>query len=515
MKAGANSCDVSESPINPLALGLYETPEVRTPIGLSIVGKIPPWVKGSLYRGAAGTWDSGNYTAEHWFDGFSRNHRFEIADGRVMYRSRNASDEVLDFVRETGLYPGHTFGGDPCKVIFGAFETSFRDGNSPVGNTSSQVVGVSWIPDFGGLPNASVHGPLLQQIDPTTLEPIEISTYQASNPALINGAQAAAHPAYGANGEIYNYIMDPTAKSPTYKVFRVDTNGVGQVLATITDAPAAYIHALFSTENYLVLIVWQADFGPTPKPTNNILDSLKPWDDSRQTLFYVISKANGTVMAKYTSDSFFAFHEINSFEDKETESIIIDLPTMPTYEFLEAARLENLRANVGRFNTSAKHDLPCAFSRYRLPGYTKADRMSDGTLIPKPAVLDHQLDQTNGNIELPRINDAYHGLPYQYAYGIHVEKPGYFADSIIKVDTKSWTTKIWAPSVDHLPSEPIFVPRPNSTDEDDGVLLTVALDAKRRLSSLIVIDAKNMEELARAEMPLVVGYGFHGIWGGA
>jgi torulene dioxygenase len=61
--------------------------------------------RGSLYRGAAGSWDSGNYTAEHWFDGFSRNHRFEISKGKVEYRNRNATDELRDcqFLLKTGV----------------------------------------------------------------------------------------------------------------------------------------------------------------------------------------------------------------------------------------------------------------------------------------------------------------------------------------------------------------------------------------------------------------------------
>lgn len=85
------------------------------------------------------------------------------------------------------------------------------------------------------------------------------------------------------------------------------------------------------------------------------------------------------------------------------------------------------------------------------------------------------------------------------SYGVHIEKPGYFTDSLIKVDTKTQRTKVWSPSTNHLPSEPIFVAHPNATSEDDGVILTVALDAKRKLSSLVVIDAKCMEEIARAE----------------
>jgi torulene dioxygenase len=86
-----------------------------------------------------------------------------------------------------------------------------------------------------------------------------------------------------------------------------------------------------------------------------------------------------------------------------------------------------------------------------------------------------------------------------FSYGVHVVKPGHFADSLIKVNTKTKEIKIWEPKTDHMPSEPIYIPRPSSIAEDDGVLVTVALDAERRLSSLIVIDAQNMVELARAQ----------------
>jgi torulene dioxygenase len=59
--------------------------------------------------------------------------------------------------------------------------------------------------------------------------------------------------------------------------------------------------------------------------------------------------------------------------------------------------------------------------------------------------------------------------------------------------------EVWVPKTNHMPSEPIFVARPGGTEEDDGVLLTVALDAKRKLSSLIILNAQTMEEIGRAE----------------
>lgn len=507
-----------------LTYGFYATPEIQYPTQLEVVGTIPSWVRGSLYRGAASTWDIGNFTAEHWFDGFSRNHRFEIANGQVEYRSRNASEELVDFVQHTGLFPGPMFGSDPCKIVFGAFEATFRDGNHPQGNSSSGNVPVSWVPNYPGLSrNVTTFGSpfstlvtttdsnLLQQIDPVTLEPVEMFTYQASQKNL-TGSASAAHPAYGSDGAIYNYVLDKTVSPPEYRVFGLEQPaGTGRILATITDAPPAYIHSLFSTANYLVLIVWQADYG---KKALTILGSLKPWDPQRKTLFYIIDKVKGGVVSKYISDdAFFAFHECNAYED-QFGAVIIDLPVSENYDFLGAAMVPNLRANVGpNSNGSSKNDIPGTFTRYILPGNGTAAKTANGSLVLQKAIKVFSMDYRAHNIELPRINERHSGQPYRYVYGVHVEKPGYFADSLIKIDTHTQTSLVWSPKVNHLPSEPVFVADPQGTAEDQGVLLTVAMDAERQKSSMIVINATTMTEIGRANMPIVMGYGFHGVFG--
>ncbi|OTB15691.1 hypothetical protein K445DRAFT_22630 [Daldinia sp. EC12] len=98
----------------------------------------------------------------------------------------------------------------------------------------------------------------LQQIDPVTLEPTELFTYSASDSS--NEGMLAGR--------------------PTYKIFGVGPTGELNVLAVITDAPAAYIDTLFRTENYLILIVWQADFKQQGK---DLLSTLGPWDPDRKT----------------------------------------------------------------------------------------------------------------------------------------------------------------------------------------------------------------------------------------
>lgn len=60
------------------------------------------------------------------------------------------------------------------------------------------------------------------------------------------------------------------------------------------------------------------------------------------------------------------------------------------------------------------------------------------------------------------------------------------------------------------PGEPIFIPDPNGTEEDDGVVLSVVLDGKVGTSMLVVLDARDMSELGRAVMDTPFPFGFHG-----
>jgi beta,beta-carotene 9',10'-dioxygenase len=56
----------------------------------------------------------------------------------------------------------------------------------------------------------------------------------------------------------------------------------------------------------------------------------------------------------------------------------------------------------------------------------------------------------------------------------------------------------------------VFVATPEAADEDDGVILSVVLDAKKAASFLLILDASSFRELARAEVPHHIPFGFHG-----
>ena len=81
--------------------------------------------------------------------------------------------------------------------------------------------------------------------------------------------------------------------------------------------------------------------------------------------------------------------------------------------------------------------------------------------------------------------------------------------SIYKVDAETRQTLSWEePGV--LPGEPVFVPRPNGHEEDDGVIIDIVLDIVKQNTFLLILDAKNFKEIGRAYAPFTIPIGLHG-----
>lgn len=110
---------------------------------------------------------------------------------------------------------------------------------------------------------------------------------------------------------------------------------------------------------------------------------------------------------------------------------------------------------------------------------------------------------------MPAINyTRFNGLPYKYIYGVNYNVKPF---SIIKLNLMSplevFEWKYFeSDSEDFLPSEPVFVENPNPKSEDDGVLLVMVLNEKNDFLS--ILDAKNLVEIARAELPADVKASF-------
>ena len=86
-----------------------------------------------------------------------------------------------------------------------------------------------------------------------------------------------------------------------------------------------------------------------------------------------------------------------------------------------------------------------------------------------------------------------------------------FFDGLVKVDVEQ-QKDIKYYRDDCYFGEPIFVSHPDASTEDDGVILSLAFDAVRNQSLLVVLDAQSFTELAHAYAPIPIPFGLHGHW---
>ena len=86
---------------------------------------------------------------------------------------------------------------------------------------------------------------------------------------------------------------------------------------------------------------------------------------------------------------------------------------------------------------------------------------------------------------------------------------GNFIDNLVKLDLEHNATSSWYEEGCY-PGEPVFVATPDAAVEDDGVILSGVLDAKKAVSFLLILDASSFRELARAEVSHHIPFGFHG-----
>jgi carotenoid cleavage dioxygenase-like enzyme len=115
---------------------------------------------------------------------------------------------------------------------------------------------------------------------------------------------------------------------------------------------------------------------------------------------------------------------------------------------------------------------------------------------------------TDGSLELPRIDYGRRNTR-DYAYAYFTGADGDWIDSLVKVDVRDGSRSEWREDGCY-PGEPVFVREPNAGAEDGGAVLSVVLDANAGRSFLLVLDAGTFEELARAEAPHHIPFGFHG-----
>jgi carotenoid cleavage dioxygenase-like enzyme len=440
---------------------------------LPLGGELPGWLSGSLLRTGPAKFEAGERRFNHWFDGLAMLHRFTLGEGRVSYGNRFLAGRTERAVRQEGRIAYPEFASDPCRTLFQRVQTLFKGG--PEFGDSANINVVKLGEHFLSMTEA----PISVQFDPRTLE-------SAGVPYMPPGNLTTAHPhADRADGAMLNFAVKLGPRSE-YRFYRVPAETMAPVLvARIPVREPGYVHSFGLTEHWFVL----AEFPWTVNPLRLALSG-RPyaenyrWKPERGTRFILVNRATGEARGPLTTDACFAFHHVNAYEDGD--ELVVDASVYNDASIIEDLYLDRVRSRGPRASAELR--------RFHLR--------------PDAATVTHER-LIDAPIELAQINYAQNNeRPYGYAWGVGAE-PGGWIDRIVRADVIQRNSIEWH-EPDCWPGEPVFVGRPDATDEDDGVLLSVVLDGARNTSFLLVLDARDLTELARAEVPHHIPFSFHG-----
>ena len=454
-------------------LGFTSLEEETAVESLPVRGALPEWLTGALVRVTPAKFEVGGQRVDHWFDGLAMLNRFGFVDGRVSYKSRFIRSRAYREAEEGRLLAG--FATDPCRSIFKRVQAIFSPDFTDNPNVNLAQIGDRYV--------AMTETPMPVEFDPDTLETVGQLEYADKLRAHVS----TAHPHHDPErGELVNYVARFSRVSE-YVLYGLPAGGSKRrVIAKLPVERPAYMHAFGMSGRYLILSEYPLRVNPL-----KLAFSGKPfienyaWDGSESTRFQVIDRETGELRGTYETDAFFCFHHVNAFE--RDGELVLDLIAYEDPSIIDSLYLDE-RGPRGSIP-------PAELRRYTID-------LDGGGVRWEPLA--------EGSVELPRIDYGRRNTrEYRFAYFTGVGEGAGWIDRLVKVDVGDGSRAEWS-EPGCFPGEPIFVRRPDAAEEDGGIVLSVVLDAVAGRSFLLVLDAGSFEELARAEAPHHIPFGFHG-----
>jgi carotenoid cleavage dioxygenase-like enzyme len=407
-------------------------------------------------------------------------HKFSFAAGQVSYANKYLQSKSYKSAMEAGRITYSEFATDPCRDLFSRVMAVF----SPQISDSAKVS----VARFADRYLALAETPIQVEFDIETLQTVGVFNYEDR----IVGQMTTVHPQFDfESGDTYNVVTRYNALSH-YNIYRIANSGNIARAGSVSVTKPAYLHSFGMSQNYIIL----AEFPFVVNPISLLL-WLKPyienfqWEPGRGTPFTILNRHTGEIVGRFESDPFFAFHHVNAFE--RGDELIMDMVSYDDASIIQSYYLNRLK--------DADNELPFGtLRRYRLPLSQKRGRVEEETL-------------SDVCMELPRFDYQRFNMDgtyrYVYASGINPAQRTGFYNQIVKVDIQTGEAQTWY-QAGCYPGEPVFIGLPGRSAEDDGVLLSVVLDTERGVSFLLVLDAQSLNELARAEVPQPILFGYHG-----
>ncbi|GAA5813399.1 hypothetical protein MFLAVUS_006877 [Mucor flavus] len=552
--------------------GFYNVSDSREVVDLVVNGQLPEWLVGEHYTVGPGIFDirysrkieidnilqsaTSTFTLGHWFDALPLVNRFDINGERntITYRHHLTTKRLIEKIRDhhgyapsfpAGLFKTHSNQTMLIKFI--------NNGKKPKADRvpcGQRITGN--MPGIEGRLFCQGFANHVQELDPFDLTPSRIQTWDEINPEF-QGYSSCPNGQYDAvTAEYINFTMEIGYKSTRYHFFSIsEQEPKGHKIATIWNAPTGWVNNFALTTNYIIMVIHPMLANSAAVKfawSESILDSFDFYP-SEPTLFYVISRKDNDVIACYRSNASFSLNHVNAYEDVHG-SIVLDMACYNDDKITQQLSTENLRhpesmgkldfAELRRYVLSnpqhEAHQIYVANNSFIPSAVSVTSRIgsvwnyvsgssnqpenatgSSGWHAWMPVVEFKKLADTT--LELPQINPNFKMQNYSYVYGLGFSpessiQEGRLWDSIIKIDVNTNTVMASWHEENCYPSEAQFVPKPikagedKMTGEDAGVLISIVLDSARSTSFVLVLDAQNLQVMARVELNKLIPLSF-------
>lgn len=455
---------------------------------LAARGAIPAELSGTLYRNGPGRLERGGHWVHHPFDGDGMVTALRFSEGGARLSNRFVRTEgwLAEEKAGTVLYRGVFGTPKPGGPLANAFDLRLKNiANTHVVRLGDQLLAL-W-------EASSPHA-----LDPSSLETRGLTLLDG---VLKPGEAFSAHPRFdpghhGAPRMVTFGVKAGPRSTVRLMEFAADGPGAGSLLADSSHSFGgfAFLHDFAITPNWAVFLQNAIDFNPLPYVLGRkgAAQCLKSRAGARGQ-FWLIPRQDGAFAGQeprvLEAPEGFVFHHLNAWEDGDAvvvDSIFYaDFPSIgPDQDYKEVdfdripeGLLERCRLDLAS-------------------GTVTATRLSERTC------------------EFAMVAPARVGLESRYGWMAVAERErgNDPLQALMKLDLASGESRVWSAAPRGFVSEPIMVPRPGATAEDDGWVLGLVWNGARSASDLVVLDAASMREEAVLELPLAIPHGLHGSW---
>ncbi len=452
-----------------------------------IEGKIPPELVGTLFRNGPGLLDIGGTSIHHPFDGDGMISAFSFKDGKAYFRNRFVHTEAYVKEKAAGeiLYRGVFGTQKPGGWLNNVFDLKLKN----IANTSV----IYW----GGKLLALWEAAEPHRLDPATLETIGIDYLDG---VLEPGDAFAAHPWIDPSCEmdggapcLVNFRVDPGLSSKiTIFEFAPDGNLLRRHSHSIPGF--SFIHDFIITPNHCIFFQNTVNFNPFPFlfGVRGAGECVQFQPDKPTTIVLIPRDPQNIEVKTFSVESGFVFHHANAFETNG--QVCIDSIAYQT--------LPQVQPN----------------SNYKEVNFDSLDpgQLWRFTLNLKDGSVERQLLESRC-CEFPTHNPNHVGRDYRYLFiSAAPNDTGRNAplQGILKLDLQRKERQLHSFAPSGYVSEPIFVTKPNTTEEDAGWVLTLIYDGSKHRSTLAILDGQNIagDAIALLHLKHHIPYGLHGSW---